>query len=139
TNAGIVWIEEMLPREELIAVLAAGTAFVCPSVYEPLGIVNLEATAVGLPVGPPATGGIPEAVDGGVTGTLDPLPQSDDGTGTPLAPDAFGADLAEALNRMVSDPHRAATMGEAGRRRAEEHFSWRTIADRTLNVYRRVL
>lgn len=137
-DGGIVWIEEMLPREELVAVLAAGTAFVCPSVYEPLGIVNLEAMAVGLPVVATATGGIPEVVDDGVTGALVPLEQADDGTGTPLDPDRFVADLTEALHRMVADPARAAAMGEAGRRRAEEHFSWTAIADRTMAVYRGV-
>ncbi|GAB4085293.1 glycogen synthase [Myceligenerans cantabricum] len=137
-SGGIVWIEEMLPREELVAVLAAGTAFVCPSVYEPLGIVNLEAMAVGLPVVGTATGGIPEVVADGVTGALVPIEQADDGTGTPLDPDGFVATLAEALNRVVADPARAAAMGEAGRRRAQEHFSWTAIADRTLDVYRRV-
>ncbi|WP_246012352.1 glycogen synthase [Myceligenerans xiligouense] len=137
-DGGVVWIEQMLPREELVAVLAAGTAFVCPSVYEPLGIVNLEAMAVGLPVVATATGGIPEVVDDGVTGALVPIDQADDGTGTPLDPDRFVADLGEALNRMVADPARAAAMGAAGRRRAEEHFSWAAIADRTMEVYRRV-
>ncbi|MBE1875717.1 glycogen synthase [Myceligenerans sp. TRM 65318] len=137
-DGGIVWIEQMLPREELVAVLAAGTVFVCPSVYEPLGIVNLEAMAVGLPVVATATGGIPEVVDDGVTGALVPIEQADDGTGTPLDPDRFVADLTEALNRVVADPARAAAMGEAGRRRAREHFSWAAIADRTMEVYRGV-
>ncbi|GAA1869089.1 glycogen synthase [Myceligenerans crystallogenes] len=137
-GGGIVWIEEMLPREELVAVLAAGTVFVCPSVYEPLGIVNLEAMAVGLPVVGTATGGIPEVVDDGVTGALVPIEQSDDGTGTPLDPDAFVADLADALTRLVADPARAAAMGEAGRVRAERHFSWTAIAERTLDVYRQI-
>jgi starch synthase len=138
-DAGVVWIEEMLPRQELVAVLAASTAFVCPSVYEPLGIVNLEAMAVGLPVVGTATGGIPEVVDDGVTGTLVPIEQADDGTGTPLDPDRFVADLAAAMTDAVSDPARAAEMGAAGRRRAEEHFSWTAIAERTLEVYDRVL
>jgi starch synthase len=138
-DAGVVWIEEMLPRPDLIAVLAASTVFVCPSVYEPLGIVNLEAMAVGLPVVGTATGGIPEVVDDGVTGTLVPIEQADDGTGTPLDPDRFVADLGEALVRAVSDPARAAEMGAAGRRRAEEHFAWAAIAERTMDVYRRVL
>jgi starch synthase len=138
-HAGVVWIEEMLPRPELAAVLAASTVFVCPSVYEPLGIVNLEAMAVGLPVVGTATGGIPEVVDDGVTGVLVPIEQSDDGTGTPLDPDRFVADLAAALTRVVSDPARAAEMGSAGRRRAEEHFAWSAIAERTVAVYRHVL
>jgi starch synthase len=138
-DAGVVWVEEMLPRPELVAVLAASTVFVCPSVYEPLGIVNLEAMAVGLPVVGTATGGIPEVVDDGVTGALVPIEQADDGTGTPLDPDRFVADLGEALLRVLADPARAAEMGAAGRRRAEEHFAWAAIAERTMDVYRRVL
>ncbi|WP_420115035.1 glycogen synthase [Pseudactinotalea sp.] len=138
-RTGVIWIEEMLPREQLTALLAASTAFVCPSVYEPLGIVNLEAMAVGLPVVASATGGIPEVVDDGVTGTLVPIEQASDGTGTPVHPDTYVADLAAALVDMVSDPERAARMGEAGRRRAAEHFSWESIAERTLEVYRGVL
>lgn len=138
-DAGVVWIEEMLPRPDLVAVLAASTVFVCPSVYEPLGIVNLEAMAVGLPVVGTATGGIPEVVDDGVTGALVPIEQADDGTGTPLDPDRFVADLGEALLGVLADPARAAEMGAAGRRRAEEHFAWTAIAERTMAVYRRVL
>ncbi|MFI2363814.1 glycogen synthase [Promicromonospora sp. NPDC019610] len=139
TRTGVVWIEEMLPRPDLIAVLGACTVFVCPSVYEPLGIVNLEAMAVGLPVVGTATGGIPEVVDDGVTGLLVPIEQSDDGTGTPLDPDRFVADLAAALTRVATDAEGAAVMGAAGRRRAEEHFTWAAIADRTMDVYERVL
>ncbi|MCA5893464.1 glycogen synthase [Isoptericola sp. NEAU-Y5] len=138
-DAGVVWIEQMLPRPDLVAVLAASTVFVCPSVYEPLGIVNLEAMAVGLPVVGTATGGIPEVVDDGVTGALVPIEQSDDGTGTPLDPDRFVADLMGALTRVLEDPARARAMGAAGRRRAEEHFAWSTIAQRTMEVYRSVL
>lgn len=138
-RTGVIWIEEMLPRRELTALLAASTAFVCPSVYEPLGIVNLEAMAVGLPVVASATGGIPEVVDDGVTGTLVPIEQVTDGTGTPVDPDQYVADLAAALTGMVSDPERAAQMGEAGRQRAADHFSWESIAQRTLDVYRSVL
>ncbi|MFD7025327.1 glycogen synthase [Promicromonospora sukumoe] len=139
TRTGVVWIEEMLPRPDLVAVLGACTVFVCPSVYEPLGIVNLEAMAVGLPVVGTATGGIPEVVDDGVTGLLVPIAQSDDGTGTPLDPDRFVADLAAALTRVATDAEGAAAMGAAGRRRAEEHFTWAAIADRTMDVYERVL
>ncbi|QAY70801.1 glycogen synthase [Xylanimonas protaetiae] len=138
-DAGIIWIEEMLPRTELIAVLAAGTAFLCPSVYEPLGIVNLEAMAVGLPVVASATGGIPEVVDDGVTGTLVPIEQVQDGTGTPLDPQKFVADLSAAMLDMLADPQRAADMGAAGRKRAEDHFAWTAIAERTMDVYRKVL
>jgi alpha-maltose-1-phosphate synthase len=136
---GVIWIEEMLPRPELVAVLAAGTVFVCPSVYEPLGIVNLEAMAVGLPVVGSATGGIPEVIDDGVTGTLVPIDQADDGTGTPIDPARFERDLAEALTALVTDPEAAGRMGVAARRRVEDHFAWEAIADRTIEVYEQVL
>ncbi|UOQ89229.1 glycogen synthase [Agromyces endophyticus] len=136
---GVVWIDRHLPRNELTALLTAATCFVCPSVYEPLGIVNLEAMACGAPVVGTATGGIPEVVDDGVTGVLVPIEQADDGTGTPLDPERFVADLAAALTRVVADPARAAEMGAAGRRRAETHFAWDAIAARTIEVYERVL
>ena len=139
TRTGVVWIDRMLPRADLIAVLTACTVFACPSVYEPLGIVNLEAMAVGLPVVATATGGIPEVVDDGVTGVLVPIEQVADGTGTPVDPAGFEAELAEALTAAASDVQRAREMGEAGRRRAEEHFSWDAIGDRTLAFYERVL
>lgn len=136
---GVVWISQMLPRADLIAVLAAATVFACPSIYEPLGIVNLEAMAVGLPVVASATGGIPEVVDDGTTGVLVPLEQVADGTGTPLDPPRFEAELAEALTRVVTDTDLAARMGAAGRHRAAEHFSWDAIGQRTREVYREVL
>lgn len=136
---GVVWIEEMLPRAELVAVLSACTVFACPSVYEPLGIVNLEAMACGLPVVGTATGGIPEVVDDGVTGTLVPIEQVTDGTGTPVHPDQFVADLAAALTDLATDPGRASRMGRAARRRVEDHFAWEAIGERTLEVYRSVL
>ncbi|MCR6689835.1 glycogen synthase [Cellulomonas sp.] len=138
-RSGVVWIEQMLPRPDLVAVLAHGTVFVCPSVYEPLGIVNLEAMAVGLPVVGTATGGIPEVVDDGVTGWLVPIDQVQDGTGTPRDPERFVADLAETLTQAVGDPARAAAWGVAARRRVEEHFSWTAVAEQTLDVYRSVL
>lgn len=136
---GVVWIERMLPRDELVSVLATGTVFACPSVYEPLGIVNLEAMAVGLPVVGTATGGIPEVVDEGTTGWLVPIEQVRDGTGTPVDPDRFVADLGAALTEAVADTGRARAWGVAARQRVEEHFSWDAIADRTLEVYRAVL
>ncbi|UFU04326.1 glycogen synthase [Ruania suaedae] len=139
TRTGVIWIDQMLPRAEIVGLLAASTVFVCPSVYEPLGIVNLEAMAVGVPVVGSATGGIPEVVADGETGLLVPLEQREDGTGTPLQPEQFAADLARALTDVTSDPGRARQMGRAGRRRAEELFSWDAIGERTLEVYREVL
>ena len=138
-RTGVVWIEEMLPRPELIAVLAASDVFVCPSVYEPLGIVNLEAMAVGLPVVGSATGGIPDVIVDGETGLLVPIEQVQDGTGTPIDPARFEADLAERLTTLVTDAEAAKAMGQAARRRVEEHFAWQAIAQRTMDVYNWVL
>jgi starch synthase len=138
-RSGVVWIERMLPRDELCTVLSAATTFVCPSVYEPLGIVNLEAMACEAAVVGTATGGIPEVVDDGVTGRLVPIDQVDDGTGTPKDPERFVADLAAGLTEVTSDRARAREMGRAGRRRAEEQFSWESIAAKTVDVYRAAL
>jgi len=138
-RAGVVWITEMLPRDEVIALLSAATVFACPSVYEPLGIVNLEAMACELAVVATATGGIPEVVVDGETGWLVPIEQVADGSGVPVDPDRFVADLARALNEAVSDPVRALRFGQAGRRRAVESFSWSSIGDQTMAVYQSVL
>lgn len=138
-RGGVVWLDRLLSRNELSAVLTAATVFVCPSVYEPLGIVNLEAMACGAAVVGTATGGIPEVVAEGETGRLVPIEQSDDGTGTPLDPERFVSDLARILTEVVSNPEQAKAYGEAGRRRAEEQFSWARIADETRELYARVL
>jgi starch synthase len=135
TREGVVWIREMLPRDDVVALLSAATAFVCPSIYEPLGIVNLEAMACETAVVATATGGIPEVVVHGETGLLVPIEQATDGTGTPLNPEQYVADFAEALISVVSDPDRAAEMGRAGRRRAIESFSWTAIAEQTRQIY----
>ncbi|WP_129337790.1 glycogen synthase [Cellulomonas endophytica] len=136
TRSGVVWIDQMLPREDVVAVLSAATVFACPSVYEPLGIVNLEAMAVGVPVVGTATGGIPEVVVDGETGWLVPIDQVTDGTGTPTDPDRFVADLTAALTSATADPARAAAFGAASRRRVEEHFTWEAVAARTVEIYR---
>ena len=128
----------MLPKPEVIQVLSHTTVFVCPSIYEPMGIVNLEAMACRAAVVATATGGIPEVVADGETGLLVPIEQVPDGSGTPLDPDRFTGDLAAAITQLLEDPSRAAAMGDAGRRRAVDHFSWATIAERTVEVYRSV-
>ena len=139
TRDGVVWVPTMLPRNEVVAMLSSATVFVCPSVYEPLGIVNLEAMACELPVVATATGGIPEVVVHGETGWLVPIDQVQDGTGIPVDPDRFVADLAAALTDAVSDTARADRMGLSGRRRAVESFSWGSIGEQTNQVYLDVL
>jgi starch synthase len=136
---GVIWVQEMLPKHEVVQVLTHATVFVCPSVYEPMGIVNLEAMACETAVVATATGGIPEVVADGETGLLVPIEQLQDGTGTPVDPDRFVADLAAAMTKLVEDPSRAREMGLAGRRRAVEKFSWATIAEDTMAVYRSLL
>ncbi len=138
-RTGVVWIDRQLSQTELRAVLTSATTFVCPSIYEPLGIVNLEAMACGVAVVGTATGGIPEVVDDGVTGRLVPIEQATDGTGTPLNPDKFVADLAATLTAVVSSPKLAKKMGAAGRERAEQLFSWDRIAERTKEIYQSLI
>jgi starch synthase len=132
---GVHWIEEQLPKHELVQLLTHASVFVCPSVYEPMGIVNLEAMACETAVVATATGGIPEVVADGETGILVPIEQVQDGTGTPLDPNTFAADVAAAVNALLRDPSRAAAMGKAGRERAVTHFSWSEIAARTVALY----
>jgi starch synthase len=128
---GVLWIPQMLPRPEVIGLLSRAAAFVCPSVYEPLGIVNLEAMACGAPVVASAVGGIPEVVEDGVTGLLVPYDEKD--------PAAFEMALADALGRVIADPSAAERMGLAGRERAVREFGWDSIARRTVAVYEQLL
>ncbi|UXY18302.1 glycogen synthase [Streptomyces cynarae] len=124
---GVHWIPKMLPRPEVIQLLTHATVFVCPSVYEPLGIVNLEAMACGTAVVASRTGGIPEVVDDGRTGLLVDV---DDG---------FEEHLARALDAVLADPVAARRMGEAGRERAAGEFGWDAVARRTVRLYEGVL
>jgi starch synthase len=128
---GVFVVSEMLPREEVRQVLTHAAVFCCPSVYEPLGIVNLEAMACETAVVASRVGGIPEVVVDGETGVLVDLDPTD-------AAD-FERRLADALNRVVADPGRAAAMGRAGRARAVEHFGWAAVAARTVELYRSLL
>ena len=130
-RTGVVWIEQMLPREQLVPLITGATVFVVPSVYEPLGIVNLEAAACGTAVVASAVGGIPEVVDDGRTGLLVPYDAED--------PAAFAAGLAARIGELLADPARAAAMGTAGRERVLAEFGWPAIAAQTVDVYRSVL
>ena len=135
---GVVWIPEHLPQKQLAAILTATDLFVCPSIYEPLGIVNLEAMACGAAVIATATGGIPEVVVPGETGWLVPIDQVTDGSGTPKEPEKFIADFAGALVAAIESDS-LEKFGKAGRERAIDEFSWDTIATRTLEVYNQAL
>ena len=130
-RSGVVWIEQMLPREQLVPLITGATVFVVPSVYEPLGIVNLEAAACGTAVVASAVGGIPEVVDDGRTGLLVPYTEDD--------PAAFAAGLAARMSELLADPDRAAAMGRAGRERVLAEFGWPAIAQQTVEVYETVL
>ncbi|MDP9116820.1 MAG: glycogen synthase [Actinomycetota bacterium] len=127
SRTGVVWIREMLARESLVELLTAATVFVCPSIYEPLGIVNLEAMACETAVVASAIGGIPEVVADGLTGILVPRLAVTDAE--------FEAALAEAVNALCADPGRAAAMGLAGRERAVREFGWDAIARRSVELY----
>jgi len=131
TRSGVIWIEQILPRAELVELLTHATVFVCPSIYEPLGIVNLEAMACQTAVVASAVGGIPEVVADGLTGTLVPC--------AAVPAEEFEAGLALAVNALCADPDRAAAMGRAGRERAEREFSWDAIAHRTVELYASVI
>jgi starch synthase len=130
-RTGVIWIEQPLPRAELVEMLTHATVFVCPSVYEPLGIVNLEAMACQTAVVASAVGGIPEVVADGVTGLLVPC--------AAVASEEFEGNLAAGINALCRDPSRAAAMGLAGRERAVREFGWGAIAHRTVELYESVL
>ena len=121
SRSGVIWIPEMLPKPEVIQLLTHATVFACPSIYEPLGIVNLEAMACGTAVVGSRTGGIPEVVAEGETGLLVPAGEPEP--------------LAEALNALLRDPDRAEAMGQAGRKRAVSEFGWPAIAAQTADLY----
>jgi len=121
TRSGVVWLPEMLPKREVIQLLTHATVFACPSLYEPLGIVNLEAMACGTAVVASGVGGIPEVVSDGETGLL--VPPGDHEA------------LAGALNSLLVDPGRAGAMGRLGRERAIAQFGWAAIAAQTAALY----
>ncbi len=135
SRGNVIHISQMLPHEELVAILSVSDVFVTPSVYEPLGIVNLEAMAMELPVVGTATGGIPDVIVDGETGYLVPIEQETDGTGRPLDPVAFERAMADRITRLLDCPEKASEMGRAGRKRAEDCFSWEAIGQQTVELY----
>jgi starch synthase len=136
----VTWIGEMLPKSDLIQLLSHARVFVCPSIYEPMGIVNLEAMACETAVVATRTGGIPEVVDDGVTGLLVPIDADpDDPYGAPRDPKIFAGAIADAVNSLLRDGSTAHRMGVAGRQRAVAEFSWPAIAERTVSLYRTLL
>jgi alpha-maltose-1-phosphate synthase len=135
-RGNVIWIDEFLPKPDLIQLLSRATVFACPSIYEPLGIVNLEAMACEAAVVATATGGIVEVVQDGVTGLLVPFEPSDPPAIEPRDPAAFSAAIASRVNELLADPARAEAMGRAGRERAVSAFSWPAIAEETVSVYR---
>jgi glycogen synthase len=134
----IVWLPHMLPKSDVITLYTHAAVFVCPSVYEPFGIINLEAMACETPVVASAVGGIPEIVVAGKTGILVPLEPDDTGTFEPRDPEAFSAALATAVNELMADPQRRLAMAKAARARVLERFSWEAIAAQTLGFYREI-
>jgi starch synthase len=136
--AKIVWIENMVTKQEAIQLYSHCAVFCCPSVYEPFGIINLEAMACRAPVVASATGGILEVVVDGQTGYLVPF-AADAVTSFPTEPEQFSKDLAVRITELLDDPKKARAMGEAGRKRAEEYFSWTAIAAQTIDLYRSLI
>jgi starch synthase len=137
-NSKVVWIEKMVTKPEAIQLYSNASVFCCPSVYEPFGIINLEAMACRVPVVASATGGILEVVVDGVTGYLVPFAQ-DPVTTFPSNPDKFARDLAAKLIDLLADPVKAKQFGEAGRKRVEDTFAWSAIAAQTIELYRKLI
>lgn len=137
-RSGVIWIEQMLPKSEIIPLYSQAALFVCPSIYEPFGIINLEAMACGTPVVASAVGGIPEVVVPGETGLLVPVRQMTEAPFEPVDAGRFASDLAAAVNELMRDEPRRQAMGEAARRRVEEVFGWPAVARKTADLYRRV-
>lgn len=135
---GVIWVEEMVPKDEIIPLYSQAELFVCPSIYEPFGIINLEAMACGTPVVASRVGGIPESVVHGDTGLLVSVEQMGVAPFEPVDRDKFARDLAAAINGLMRDPARRAAMSVAARRRVEHVFSWEAVAQRTAGLYREV-
>lgn len=139
TTNPILWIPEMLPKQEIITLYSHATVFVCPSVYEPFGIINIEAMACETPVVASAVGGIPEVVVPGETGLLVPIEANSATDVEPADPEIFSKDLANAINSLLSSPEQIRRMGLNSRQRVEHQFSWQSITHKTLAFYQQIL
>jgi glycosyltransferase involved in cell wall biosynthesis len=135
----IIWVSETVPREALIALYSHAALFVCPSVYEPFGIINLEAMACGTPVVASAVGGIPEVVEDGVTGRLVPFEPLSEVDPEPKDAGRFAKDLAHAINTLLAAPDELKAMAAAARKRVEAHFTWKAVARKTLAFYQKLI
>lgn len=136
---GVVWIDQMVTTPEKIELYSHADVFCCPSIYEPFGIINLEAMACETAVVASAVGGIKEVVVEGETGYLVPLEQMKESPFEATDPDRFARDLADRINRLMADPALRASMAAAGRKRAEQHFGWGAIAHKTVDLYQSLL
>ncbi|MFZ2958669.1 MAG: glycogen synthase [Candidatus Ozemobacteraceae bacterium] len=136
---GVTWIREMVDKKTLIQLYSHAALFCCPSIYEPFGIINLEAMAGEIPVVGSTVGGIPEVVVDNETGILVPLQQMQTSPFEPTDPAKFSSDLADAVNRLAGDEALCRKMGKKGRERVENHFSWRAIAEQTRDLYQELV
>jgi starch synthase len=135
SREGIFWVDEMVDKETVIQLYSGADVFCCPSIYEPFGIINLEAMACETPVVGSSVGGIPEVVVHDQTGYLVPVAQLNESPFTPLDPEAFSKDLAHQVNRLMAKPETRKAFGSAGRVRAVDTFSWEAIAKQTADLY----
>lgn len=138
TRNKIVWIPQVVPKPEIFTLYSAAALFVCPSIYEPFGIINLEAMACRTPVIGSAVGGIPEIITPEETGLLVPFKSSSESS-EPEDPDKFSSDLAAGIDRLLSSPGELNSMGKKARQRVEEHFSWKSVGEKTISFYREVV